>query len=798
MMTSKAMSARTRPRPKANAAWIALALYLTTLLIALPFLAVADASPTLPPTRTHGEPTMVEMPLYLMSGSILTVATPGGPTDGTSTFRAGVGLNSVDLGTWTTKAAEGPLNVQGQVQVVFWAQGTNIQTSTQFTVEIGIDGTAVGSPIQTQTSALESNAKQFLGEGSTGFNISQGQTITVHVLVAERGTGGDLVYSSAEHPSRVVLMAGPVITSTYAEEHKAGTRILVRTSVQDIWGTDDIDYVEQLVAGPYDTRDLGIDPNTITEDKIVARADLSDQMQTDKTDSGMNVSWNWIYQGMKSDGKPIDPGVYYLVGKVHCKGTGRIFDSVGTVVISAPAQLLGTAGNALLVAFILGGLAVGLYAFALRTDRLKTDKSRAGATMVMVAVVVGSGMYAFIVAMPSTTQGGGSNAPDFTVKTIDGGDFVMSSQRGKVVVMDLFATWCPTCNGMMPTMVKLHQRYKGAVFISISVDGSGDTDDSLKAFKNKYGADWGFALDTDTVFKRYQDPTDPFIPTFVIVNPQGKMSYRHIGEASLDDLSKQVDKASKGGYDLGISTQGQDIILVAFITGILAFFSPCAFPLLPGYMSYVLARREEGLPGKPVPLSRSIIGGIIAAAGALALFSLAGLLVALAGATVVVYIPYLTPLIAGIIVVMGLLMLFNKTGWTDKIMNLLAPLTSKVQTKIQGATERTRGGRASYLGLLLYGAGYGVASMGCHAPVFVAIMIAGFVAGGFASALLVFIVFGVGMGLMMVTVTVLVGMAKGMVIKRMQSAMPLITRLSGLVLVVAGIYLIWYSASTLM
>jgi len=798
MMTSETMSARTRPRPKADAAWIALALYLTLLLISLPFLAVAEASPTLPPTRAHGEVTMTEMPLYLMSGSILAPATPGGPTDGTTNFRAGVGINTVDLGTWKTKPVAGPLNVQGAVQVVLWAQGTNIQTSTQFSVDIGIDGTAVGSTIQTQASALESNPKQFMGEGTAGFNISQGQTITAHILVAERGTGGDLVYSSAEHPSRIVLMAGPVTTTTYAEEHKAGSRILVRTNIQDVWGLDDVDTVEQFVAGPYDTRDLGIDPTTITEDKIVARADPSDQMPTDKTDSGMNVSWSWIYQGMKSDGKPIDPGVYYLVGKVHCKGTGRVFSSVGTVVISTPPQLLGTAGNALLVALVLGGLAVGLYAFAFRTDRLKTDRSRAGATIMMVAVVVGAGMYAFIAAMPTTSQGGGANAPDFKVTTIDGNDFVMSSQRGKVVVLDLFATWCPTCNGMMPSLVKLHQRYKGAVFISVAVEGSGDTDDTLKAFKNKYGADWGFAMDTDNVFKRYQDPTDPFIPTLVIVNPQGKLSFRHIGEASLDDLSKQVDKASKGGYDLGISTQGQDIILVAFITGVLAFFSPCAFPLLPGYMSYVLARREEGLPGKPVPLSRSIVGGIIAAAGALALFSLAGLLVALAGSTVVAYIPYLTPIIAGIIVVMGLLMLFNKTGWTDRITNLLAPLTSKVQTKIQGATDRSRGGKASNLGLLLYGAGYGVASMGCHAPVFVAIIIAGFVAGGFASALLVFIVFGIGMGLMMVTVTVLVGMAKGVVIKRMQSAMPLMTRLSGLVLVVAGIYLIWYSVSPLL
>jgi threonine/homoserine/homoserine lactone efflux protein len=77
-------------------------------------------------------------------------------------------------------------------------------------------------------------------------------------------------------------------------------------------------------------------------------------------------------------------------------------------------------------------------------------------------------------------------------------------------------------------------------------------------------------------------------------------------------------------------------------------------------------------------------------------------------------------------------------------------------------------------------------------------MMAAFVAGGFATALLVFVIFGLGMGIMMVSITVLVGMAKGMVIKRMQSAMPLIKKFSGLVLVIAGIYLAWYSLSALM
>ena len=776
----------------------ALALYLIFLLLLFSCLAVTEAARGPDIRQSSTDTASSGMPLFLASGSALSPSPPTGSSDSTVTFRASAGLTIFSLGTWTTPATKGPLIVDGNVEVILWGQGSGLQNSASFSVTVGVDGTAAGPAIATQSTALSSTAKEYTGNAAMHMNLSAGQTLSLQITVQERGTGGDLVFGSSDHPSRIVLPAIPLTTSTYAENHKAGTSVLVRTNIVDVWGTGDVLGVDQYVAGPYQTRDVNIDPSAITSDMIVATANPADQMTSDVTDSSMNVSWLWIYQGMKSEGKAIKPGIYYLVGTVHLKGTSTTYSSAGAVVISEAPPLIGAAGSAIIVAFVLGGLAVAVYFFTLRTDRLKSDKGRAIAALATIGVVVGAGMYAFMVAVPHANQNSGANAPDFTVTTIDGGSFSLSSQSGKVIVMDLFGTTCPTCNGMMPTLVKLHQRYKGAVFVSISVDGTGDTPDQINAFRAKYGADWAFAKDSDKVWQRYQDVTDPLIPTLVIINPQGKISYRHVGDASLGTLSSQVEKASKGGFDIGISTTGGDLIMVAFIMGVLAFFSPCAFPLLPGYMSYVLSRREESSKGKGPTLGRSIFGGVLAALGALALFSLAGLLIGAAGSTVVSYIPYLTPVIAIIIAIMGALMLFDITGWTDKITGAFVPVTSRMQSGIDRASSKVLGGKSSNLGLFLYGAGYGVAAMGCHAAVFVAIMIAGFVAGGFASALLVFVMFGLGMGIMMVAITVLVGMAKGMVIKRMQGAMPLIKKFSGLVLLIAGIYLAWYSLTALM
>jgi cytochrome c biogenesis protein CcdA/peroxiredoxin len=628
----------------------------------------------------------------------------------------------------------------------------------------------------------------------------------VTIRVHERGSGGVLVFGSPAHASFVSFVASPVRTATFAEEHKAGESILVRTYVSNVWGVEDIENVEQFIAGPYEERQMDIDPASIPKSKIIARAPGENQMSTDVSPSCMNVSWRWSYSDWKFEGKEVEPGIYYLVGIVHAKG-GRTYIDTGTVVVPerAPSMLEGPGGT-IIAALVIGAIAVIVYLYALRTDRIYTVKGRTIATAIMVSIVVGSGFYVFFTAVPIEGSGSAEDAPDFKVTSIDGKTFRLSDHRGKVVLLDLFATWCPACNTGMPTLVKLHQRYKDAVFISLSVEGSGDTEDDLKEFKEKYGADWTFARDTDKVWQQYQDLSEPFIPTIVIINPQGKLTFRDIGELPYDVLSDQMDKAAKGGFDITISTKEASLSVVAFVTGVLSFFAPCAFPLLPGYMSYVLSRKEaeaETVTGKgrrlyEANLKRSAMGGIVAACGIVGIFSLAGILVAATGSTVVAYVSYLTPVIAVIIAVMGLLMLIDKTAWAER---MLSGITSKVQTKLNGLANN-RGGKklklGTYRGLFIYGAGYGIASMGCQAPVFVAIIIAGFVAGGFWNALWLFVVFGLGMGAMMVMVTVMVGMAKGMALKKMASAMPYIKRVSGLILLVAGVYLAWYYASLLL
>ncbi|MBN1455564.1 MAG: redoxin domain-containing protein [Methanomicrobia archaeon] len=368
-------------------------------------------------------------------------------------------------------------------------------------------------------------------------------------------------------------------------------------------------------------------------------------------------------------------------------------------------------------------------------------------------------------------------APPFALTSIEGMRFNLSDFRGSVVVLDLMATWCPVCKEEMPELSQLRQSRPEVVIITISVDPTED-EAELRAFKEQYAADWRFAIDTDRVWEKYQGF---YIPTLMVIDPQGYISYEKSARVSTADLIAEVDRAGASvpvepgvsGVPAETSTIPFGLYALAFLTGLLSFFAPCAFPLLPGYISYYLGRTEGG-----TTLRSSLKAGSAAASGINGVFALIGIAVALGGAVVKSYLSYLAPVVGVAIIVLGLLMLLGPSGIAvfAKFEGLLSVYAAKL------------GRRSSDSGLVMYGAGYGLAVMGCQAPVFIALIFAGLAAGGAVQAILVFLVFSLGMGCMMIAVSLLAGTAKRTMLDRLKALMPYINRACGLVLILVGLY----------
>jgi len=83
----------------------------------------------------------------------------------------------------------------------------------------------------------------------------------------------------------------------------------------------------------------------------------------------------------------------------------------------------------------------------------------------------------------------GSPAPDFTLPDTDGKDFSLSSLKGKVVLIDFWASWCGPCRASLPGIVKIYNKYKDKNFVMLSVSLDKDKDHWLAGIK-QFGLTW--------------------------------------------------------------------------------------------------------------------------------------------------------------------------------------------------------------------------------------------------------------------------------------------------------------------
>jgi thiol-disulfide isomerase/thioredoxin len=104
-------------------------------------------------------------------------------------------------------------------------------------------------------------------------------------------------------------------------------------------------------------------------------------------------------------------------------------------------------------------------------------------------------------------------------------DSVFSEFRGKVVVVDCFATWCQPCLQEIPHLAQINEKYNSSEVVVISVGSSGDSAIKLRQFKQDHNMTWRVARDTVGVLDKYNVE---YIPTLVILS-QGCCSFSKIG-----------------------------------------------------------------------------------------------------------------------------------------------------------------------------------------------------------------------------------------------------------------------------
>jgi len=140
------------------------------------------------------------------------------------------------------------------------------------------------------------------------------------------------------------------------------------------------------------------------------------------------------------------------------------------------------------------------------------------------------------------TQQSNTNQPSNTdelppLYTLTDADF--SEFRGKIVVIDCFATWCGPCKEEIPHLAKIANNYSNSEVVVISVGSLGDSELGLRQFKKKYNMDWLVARDTVGVFNKYDVQA---IPTIVILDQNGNIHYKHVGLVEASLLSSKINE----------------------------------------------------------------------------------------------------------------------------------------------------------------------------------------------------------------------------------------------------------------
>lgn len=215
----------------------------------------------------------------------------------------------------------------------------------------------------------------------------------------------------------------------------------------------------------------------------------------------------------------------------------------------------------------------------------------------------------------------------------------------------------------------------------------------------------------------------------------------------------------------------------AFAAGMVASVNPCGFFMLPSYVSYQMGagERSEHGSGLAPRLGRGLLLGAVATLGFVLIFAAIGGVIGAGGTWLVTVFPY-----AGLSIGVAMICL---GGWM------------LITRRSIGVLAASRVGVAPGRGLrnvFLFGVGYAAGSLSCTLPVFLVVVGTTLASGGLAASLANFIGYALGMGTILIAVTLGTVLFRGGVASALRGAMPYVHRTSALFLVGAGAYLIWY------
>jgi cytochrome c-type biogenesis protein len=246
-------------------------------------------------------------------------------------------------------------------------------------------------------------------------------------------------------------------------------------------------------------------------------------------------------------------------------------------------------------------------------------------------------------------------APDFTLTDTQGGKLSLSDYKGKVVLLDFWATWCGPCRIEIPWFVELQQKYRDQGFVVIGV-ATRDSAGAVEKFYQQFHLNYPVAMGNDALSTQYGGLIG--LPTSFVIGRDGRIYSEHTGTTGKDVFEGEITQLLSGQQTGGrFGLAGKKVEFgIAFLAGLVSFLSPCVLPLVPGYISMLSGTSMDELRGStdPALMRRIFVNSIAFVIGLAVVFTALGASASVVGSFLVARRTIFNIVAGVIIVVFGL------------------------------------------------------------------------------------------------------------------------------------------------
>ena len=222
-------------------------------------------------------------------------------------------------------------------------------------------------------------------------------------------------------------------------------------------------------------------------------------------------------------------------------------------------------------------------------------------------------------------------------------------------------------------------------------------------------------------------------------------------------------------------------VTYSFGAGMVSTVNPCGFAMLPAYLALYMGAQDSAFYQRSIGLRtlKALFVGFTVSAGFVLLFAIIGAGISAGGSFLISAMPWIAVVIGIGLVILGLWMLKGHTVSAEFFTKLASRIGDPRSIGVQG--------------FFLFGVAFGAASLSCTLPIFLVVVGSALATGGFLSGLVQFVSYGMGMGLVLIALTVGIALFKeGIIVTGLRGVLPYVERAAAVLLLVAGSYIVYY------